>query len=125
MADFVYKEGQFVCVLVPSRNNYPPDTWYFAKISKIRPKKSGESEMVAEVYLYGIPETYVVPDDTARWERLYPGARLTRETVMLARLAAKMTPSERDRYSQLVAVRMKDICPAKYDHFFKRLTVRF
>lgn len=120
----VYKEGQFVCVLLPSKKNGIPDKWSFGEISKIHPRKPGEEagNTVAEVYLYGLPEASLTADTEERWEYLHPTVSLTREAVILNRLAAKMLPKKDDRSSRPETVRFKELCPANFDRFRERLT---
>lgn len=120
----VYREGQIVCMFVRSSNRSRTDKWYFGKIFKILPKKSGTAieETAVEMYQYGVPETYRSDDKADQWEFHYPSVCLTREMVMLARLAAKMPLRENDRYETPVSVRMKDLCPADFYHFRERLT---
>ncbi|MFZ2187676.1 MAG: hypothetical protein WAV46_03590 [Candidatus Moraniibacteriota bacterium] len=120
-----YKEGQFVCVLLPSAKGDIPDRWYFGRIAKIHPKKSGITEETLEVYQYGVPDTYPASDKAPLWQSLYPSVPLTHEVIMLARLAAKIVPQECDRFSRPAVVSLKDVCPARFEPFRECLTTRF
>jgi hypothetical protein len=117
-----WKAGQVACAYcsLHMRDQYVPKEWYFVEIVKIIPAKTN-AETIVEVFLYSVPETY--PEwENERLKDMYPSLVMSREMVMLARIAAGIKPHKENRFGHLVRLRLSELCPMETAHFLKQLT---
>jgi hypothetical protein len=117
---FDWKVGQFACVRHTSDQDVPL-RWHFAEIARIIPART-HAETMAEVYLYSVPEVYPVEEGAELLGDLYPSFVLSREVLMLSRIAAGIKPRLENRYSQTARVPLADLCRAEPRYFLAALT---
>lgn len=117
-----WKVGQFACVrFTYAGDEHAQKKWHFAEIAQIIMART-YAETAAEVYLYSVPEMYPVEEGTELLGELYPSLVMSREMLMLARIAAGIKPHKENRYGRTVRVLLSELCPAEPGYFLAAIT---